>query len=121
MSPSAAPRRPPPNNSIPIDESVFPAPAPDVAPTAPESEAETRQKQSQLARDTAAPAGTAVERYRAISAEIADDPDRMLTEIRDLLDQGKTVQARELLTRLRADHSDYTVPEEIEEAVAQPD
>jgi hypothetical protein len=64
-----------------------PASAP--APSALESEAMTRQKLSQLARDTEELAGTVVERYRVIPAEIADDPDRMLTEIRDLLDKGK--------------------------------
>ena len=95
--------------------------APTHAPTAPESEAETRQNRSQLARDTEQQAGIAVEQYRVISADIADDPDRMLTEIRNLLANGETGQARELLTRLRANHSDYTVPEEIEEALAQPD
>ena len=97
--------------------------APDLAPSAPESEAATQQGRSRRARDndTEQQDDIAVERYRAISAEIADDPDRMLNEIRDLLDKGETRQARELLARLRANHSNYTVPEEIVKALAQPD
>ena len=98
-------------------------PAPDPASSTPESEAATEQDRSRRARgdDIEQQAGIAVKQYRVIPADIADDPGRMLTEIRDLLAKGETGQARKLLARLRADHPDYAVPEEIEKALAQPD
>lgn len=93
---------------------------PTLAPgsVAPEPEAATEEERSRRERNIGEQTGIATETDRVISAEIADDPDRMLAEIRRLLDEGKIERAREGLARLRAKHPDHPIPESIEKVLA---
>lgn len=85
----------------------------------PVPDAETQADHAQTDRIYGEQADIMTAPNRAVPAKIADDPDAMLAEIRELLDAGKTGQAHEWLERLRSTHPDHVVPEDIEQALEE--
>lgn len=112
-------------SASPSRNPAAPAPEP-VEQAAPESLRD--QQRHHLDVVASEEARIVAERAREVSGRmtegladrVADNPDRMLEEIRKLLEQDKTAEAREWLKRLREDHPDHAVPEDIEQALAPP-